>query len=82
MVESDIVFLYIRSCVWGIILTVGPGVATIQTPRRSFPCDVRQRKVLYIAINEVSGALSMLTAPPAIRIVYGARMSDSHVRAS
>jgi hypothetical protein len=60
MVESDIVLLYIRSRVWGTIYAVGPSVAAVQTPRRPFPCDVRQRKVLDIAINEVSGALSML----------------------
>jgi hypothetical protein len=30
------------------------------------PCDVRQRKVLDIAIDEVSAALSMHTTPPAI----------------
>jgi hypothetical protein len=34
MVESDIVLLYIRSHVWGIIYAMGLGVATIQTPRR------------------------------------------------
>jgi hypothetical protein len=39
----------------GIIYAVGPGVATIQTLRRPFLCDVRQRKVLDIAIDEVSG---------------------------
>jgi hypothetical protein len=55
MVQSDIVLLYIWSRVWGIIYTVGPGVATVQTPRRPFPCDVRHRKVLNIAIDEVSG---------------------------
>jgi hypothetical protein len=63
MVESDIVLLYIWSHVWGIIYVVGPGVATVQTPWRPFPCDVRQRKVLNIAINEVSRALSMYIAP-------------------
>jgi hypothetical protein len=57
-------------------------VVTVQTPRRPFPCDVQQRKVLDIAINEVSGALSMHTSPPAIRIVCGTRMSDSSVTAS
>jgi hypothetical protein len=55
MVESDIVLLYIRSRVWGIIYAMGPGVVTVQSPRRSFPCDVRQRKVLDLAIDEVSG---------------------------
>jgi hypothetical protein len=39
MVESDIVLLYIRSHVWGIIFVVGPNVATVQTPQRHFPCD-------------------------------------------
>jgi hypothetical protein len=29
MVESDIVLLYIRSHVWGIIYAVGPGVLTV-----------------------------------------------------
>jgi hypothetical protein len=66
MVESDIVLFHIWPCVWGIIYVVGPGVVTVQTPRRPFPCDIRQWKVLDIAINEVSGALSMHAAPPAI----------------
>jgi hypothetical protein len=44
-------------------------VATVQTPRRPFPCDVWQRHILDIAIDEVSGALSMHVVPPAIRIV-------------
>jgi hypothetical protein len=66
----------------GIIYAVGPGVATVRTPRRPFPCDVRQRKVLDIAIDEVSGALSMHIAPPAIHIVCGTRRSDNHVRTS
>jgi hypothetical protein len=82
MVESDIVLLYIRSRVWGIIYTVGPGVSTVQTPRRPFPYDVRQRKVLYIAIDEVSGALSIHAVPSVIRIACGTRRSDSPVRAS
>jgi hypothetical protein len=42
---------------------VGPHVATVQTPQRPFPCDVRQQKVLDIAIDEVSGALSMHAVP-------------------
>jgi hypothetical protein len=61
---------------------VGPGVVTIWTPRRPFPCDVRQWKVLDIAIDEVSGALSMHVVPPAIQIVHGTSRSDSPVRAS
>jgi hypothetical protein len=56
-------------------------VVTVQTPRRPFPCDVQQRKVLDIAIDEVSGSLSMHTVLPAIQIVCGTRRSDSHVRA-
>jgi hypothetical protein len=71
MVESDIVLLYIRSHVWGTIYAVGPSVVAVQTPRMPFPCDVRQRKVLDIAINEVSGALSMLC---------GTHRSDNPVR--
>jgi hypothetical protein len=43
MIESDIVLLYIRSHVWGIIYAVGPIVATVQTPQRPFPCDDRRR---------------------------------------
>jgi hypothetical protein len=41
MVESNIVLLYIRSHVWGIIYAVGPSVATVQTPRRLFQYDRR-----------------------------------------
>jgi hypothetical protein len=47
--------LYIQSRIWGIIYAVGPSVVTIQSPWRPFPCDVRQRNVLDIAIDEVSG---------------------------
>jgi hypothetical protein len=82
MVESDIVLLYIQSHIWEIIYAVGPSVITVQTPRRPFPYDVRQWKVLDIAIDEVSGALSIHVAPPAIHIVCGTRRSDSPVRAS
>jgi hypothetical protein len=57
-------------------------VATVQTLRRPFVYDVRQRKVLEIAIDEVSGALSMHAAPLAIQILYGTHKSDGHVRAS
>jgi hypothetical protein len=42
-------------------------VVTVQTHRRPFPCD--GEKFLDIAIDEVSGELSMHAAPPAIRIV-------------
>jgi hypothetical protein len=79
MVESDIILWYIWSHVWEIIYVVGPDVATVQTPRRSFPCDVRQRKVLDIAIDELSRALFMHVVPPAKRIVCGTSMSDSPV---
>jgi hypothetical protein len=65
MVESDIVLLYIQSHVWGIIYVVGPGVVAVQTPK-GLPCDVRQWEVLDIAIDEVSGALSMHATPLAI----------------
>jgi hypothetical protein len=39
MVELDIVLLYIRSHVWGIIYAVGPSVAVVHTPQMPFPCD-------------------------------------------
>jgi hypothetical protein len=38
-------------------------------PLTGLPCDARQRKVLDIAIDEVSGALSMHMASPAIQTV-------------
>jgi hypothetical protein len=38
-------------------------------PLRGLPFDVRQLKVLDIAIDEVSRALSMYVAPPALRTV-------------
>jgi hypothetical protein len=82
MIESDIVLLYIRSHVWGIIYAVGPNVAIVQTPQRPFPCDVRQRNVLNIAIDEVLGALSMHTVPLTIWFVCGTCRSDSPVRVS
>jgi hypothetical protein len=50
-------------------------------PRRPFPYDIRQWKVLDIAIDEVSGALYMHAVPPAIRIICDTRRSDSPVRA-
>jgi hypothetical protein len=82
MVESDIVLLYIQSRIWGIIYVVGPTVVNVQTPQRPFPSDVRQRKVLDIAINKVSGALSIHATPQTIQIVSGTHRSDNHVRAS
>jgi hypothetical protein len=82
VVESDILLLYIRSHIWGIMYAVGPCVATIQTPWRTFPYDVRQRKDLDIAIDEVSGALSMHAVSLAIWIVCGTRRSNNLVRAS
>jgi hypothetical protein len=66
----------------GIIYTVGPSEVTVQTPWRPFPYDVRERKVLDIAIDEVSGALSFHAVPQAIQIVCGTRRSDSLVSAS
>jgi hypothetical protein len=57
-------------------------VATGQTPRMTFPCDVRHRKVLDIAIDEVSGALSMHAVPLAIHIICGTCRSDIPVRTS
>jgi hypothetical protein len=60
--------LYIWSRVWGIIYAVGPSVATIQTPQSTFPYDIRQRKVLDIAIDEVLGALFMHAAPQSYRL--------------
>jgi hypothetical protein len=45
-------------------------------PLKGLPCDVRQRKVLGKAIDEVSGALSMHVTPPAIQtIVVPTRMT-------
>jgi hypothetical protein len=82
MVESDIVLLYIWPRVWGIIYAVGPSVVIIQIPRRPFPCDVRQHKVLDIAIDEVSGVLFMHAESSDIQIVCGTHRSDSPVRAS
>jgi hypothetical protein len=60
---------------------MGPGVATVHTPWRPFPCDVRQQKVLDIAIDEVLGALSMHAAPLSIRFICGTSRSNSLVRA-
>jgi hypothetical protein len=39
------------------------------TPLGGLPCDVRQWKVLDIAIDEMSGALSMHVVPPTKRTV-------------
>jgi hypothetical protein len=57
-------------------------VVTVQTPRRPFPCDVWQQMVLDIAIDEVSGELSLHAAPPTIWIVCGTHRSDILIRAS
>jgi hypothetical protein len=59
-----------------------PDVVTVQNPQRPFPCDIQQQKVLDIAIDEVSGALSMHAAPSDIWIICGTYRSDSLVRAS
>jgi hypothetical protein len=50
------------------------------TPRRPFPCNVWQWKVLDIAIDEVSGVVFMHAALMAIRILCGTRRNDSPVR--
>jgi hypothetical protein len=47
----------------GVIYGVGLGVATIQTPQRPFPCDIRQWKVLEIAIDDMSVALLCTRRP-------------------
>jgi hypothetical protein len=39
-------------------------------PIRGLPCDVRQRKVLDIAIDGVLGALSMHKAPRLYRLLW------------
>jgi hypothetical protein len=52
------------SRVWRIIYAVGPGVATVETPWRPFPYDVRQQKVLDIAIDEVSGGIVYTNGAP------------------
>jgi hypothetical protein len=46
-----------------------------------FHVDIRECKVLDIAIDKVSGALSMHAVPPAIQIVCGTHKSDSPIRA-
>jgi hypothetical protein len=82
MAELDMVLLYIWSHALGIIYALGPSVVTVQTPRRPFPCDVWQQKVLDIGIDEVSGALSMHAVRPAIWIICGTHRSDNPIRAS
>jgi hypothetical protein len=68
MVELNIVLLCIRSRVWGSSMQWDP-VWQLYRPLGGLPCDVRQRKVLGIAIDEVSGALSTHAVPMAIRTV-------------
>jgi hypothetical protein len=68
MVESDIVLLYIRPCVWGIIHAVGLSVEIVQTPWRPFPCDIRQWKILDIAIDELSGHCLCMRRPQPYRL--------------
>jgi hypothetical protein len=51
-----------------IIYVVGPSME-LYRPLRGLPCDVWQRKVLDIAIDEVSGALSMHVVPLAIQTI-------------
>jgi hypothetical protein len=43
MVESNIVLLYILFYVWRIIYAVGASVTTVQTSRRPFSCDGKER---------------------------------------
>jgi hypothetical protein len=64
MVESDIILLFIRSRVWRIIYAVGPKWWLCR-PSEAISLW-QQGKVLDIAIDEVSRALSMHVAPPAI----------------
>jgi hypothetical protein len=68
MVESDIVLMYIWSHVWGSSMQWDL-MWRLYRPLRGLPCDIRQQKVLDIAIDEVSGALSMHAVPLAIQTV-------------
>jgi hypothetical protein len=68
MVELDNVLLYIRSHVCGSSVQWDP-VWRLYRPLGGLPYDVRQWKVLYIAINEVSVPVSMHEVPPAIRTI-------------
>jgi hypothetical protein len=63
MVESDIVPLYPMP--GGSSMRWDP-VWRLYRPLRGLPCDVRQQKVLDIAIDKVLGALSMHAVPLAI----------------
>jgi hypothetical protein len=50
-------------------LSIGTRCGDCTDPLRGLSYDVRQRKVLDVAIDEGSGALSMHAVPPAIRTV-------------
>jgi hypothetical protein len=81
MGESDIVLLYIRSRVWGIIYVVGHGVATVQT---------RWRLSLWRTAAEGPnhsyrwgvGSIVYSCNAPGHRDCCGTRRSDSPVKAS
>jgi hypothetical protein len=61
--------MYVWSHVRWMIYVVGPGLVIVQTPRRSFPCDGRQRKFLDIAIDEVSGLCLCMRRPRPYRLI-------------
>jgi hypothetical protein len=68
IVELVFVLSYTRFHVWGSIEYSGTQCGDYYLiPRRL--TDLIERKVLYWAVDEVSKALSMHVAPPAIRIV-------------
>jgi hypothetical protein len=80
MVESDIVLLYIRSHVWGIIYVVEPSAATVQTLGGLFlvmigdgPRQGHRRGV---------GGIVHACGTPSHTNCCGTHRSDSHVRAS
>jgi hypothetical protein len=65
VVELDIVLLYIWSVSGGSSIQ-WDSMWRLYRPLGGLPYDIRQQEVLDIAIDKVSGALSMHAVPPAI----------------
>jgi hypothetical protein len=70
MIESDIVLLYIYDPLFGGSSMQWDPVWRLYIPLGGLPCDVWQRKVLDIAIDEVSGHCLCTWHPRLYRLLW------------
>jgi hypothetical protein len=80
MVESDIILLYVWSCIWGIISAMGPSVALYRPHGGLFP--VMAAEGPRHSHRRRVGGIVYAHGAPGHTDCCGTRKSDSSVRAS